>query len=147
MKNAVKFLCVSGKTVEMSENDITITPTTVQKWLHGLPFVRFRYTDISSIESTDIMIRFVLSGAGKKANKLNITDANRDPYLIIIRKAELTRNIIDDIYNRMNQVKQPQAPVATQESLLKQLQELSEMKDKGILTQEEFEKAKSKLLV
>jgi hypothetical protein len=141
-----------GGRLEVFEDTVTITPKGFRGFLTK-GFAGTRTILISSIAAvqfrkagliTSGYIRFTLPGA-IESRRLIAAQNDENTFVFVLGQNDLATKIKDYIETRMESVRTapPTAPVG---GLSEELQKLAEMRERGILSEEEFASAKKRLL-
>lgn len=88
-------------------------------------------------------IQFTFNGSAE--TKKGIFDATKDENSILFTNTKDFEKIRDEIQKRMTQLKSHSSPTY-QPSIPEQIKQISELKEQGIISEEEFEKKKKELL-
>ena len=112
----------------------------------------FRKSIIGTVSKEEIPLRMVTSSAYRKGliqSGIAIVAANNDAVVECFEKREAERfnKIVNDLLTEQHTTSQNNAQIhQSQPSNLDQLEKLFELKQKGIITEEEFNRQKAKLL-
>jgi hypothetical protein len=122
---------------------------------------RFFYVDISSIEykkpkfTSNGYIQIIASGTNATNNKNTLFGSSsktlKDPNTITLRsfsnsEGERVNKLYEYIMNKIKEAKQPKSTIVQQSSKMDELKKLADLYEQGILSQEEFQTEKKKLL-
>ncbi len=163
----IEFCLLSGDVggwnqaiVALSDRLLVIKPGFMAGATFGTRATSFYYRDINGIEVNTGLINGVIEintpsyqGTAQK-DFWNIKDENKDPYKVTnclpISKLNLKdyKPYIDRLRESIREAKKGQAtpPQQSSVSLSSELEKLASLRDSGILTKEEFQQAKMKLL-
>lgn len=153
------FKGVLGREIILRNEFVEINVTSFAERGLGTPSVKINYENITSIElkKSDLFkkgsIQFILAGSGfeRGSEKIFLTD-KLNPYLIHIPfgKFDEAKNFVNEVKLRIetykNRVLNVQPVQNSSPDILDQLAKLSSLKDKGIITEDEFNTMKTQLL-
>jgi hypothetical protein len=140
--------------LEVYEDKLKITPTGVlaliNKGMKGtktIPFLSINAIQYKNPGSfTNGYIQFTLSGGMESRG--GILDATKDENTVMFaaKDTAIIGKIKDYIESQMQKLRNPNTPNQSSASLSSELEKLAELKNKGILTDDEFQSAKKRLL-
>lgn len=140
--------------IEVFEDKVKITPTGVlaliNKGMKGtktIPFLSINAIQYKKPGSfTNGYIQFTLSGGMESRG--GILDATKDENTVMFAAKDtvVIEKIKDYIESQMQKLRNPNTPNQSSVSLSSELEKLAELKNKGILTDDEFQSAKKRLL-
>lgn len=135
--NAVIYTGLSKKKVS---GVVVITNKRVflySKILFSVTIESFNMKDLNSIDS---------SSNGLTGSTIKLHTNTKSMEILVSYKASIAEKIIKLLDTTMNEAKNNNGNKNTSVDSIEQIRKLSELKDQGILTQEEFEKKKQDLL-
>lgn len=150
---AFSVQCVQD-VLEVYEDKVKITPTgilaLINKGMKGtktIPFLSINAIQYKKPGSfTNGYIQFTLSGGMESRG--GILDATKDENTIMFaaKDTAVIEKIKDYIESQMQKLRNPNTPSQASASLSSELEKLAELKNKGVLTDDEFQSAKKRLL-
>ena len=152
------FEGVLGRQIILRDEFVEINVTSLVERGLGIPSVKVNYENISSIElkKGDLWMKgsmqFMLAGSGYERGSERNLLPKKNPYLIYIpfgkhdEALSLVNEINLKIANSKNKVVNSQPIQSNNPDILDQLAKLSSLKDRGIITEDEFTKKKTELL-
>jgi hypothetical protein len=135
--NAIVY---TGKNKKSLVGTIVITNQRVflySKVLFSVTIESFNMTDLNSIESTS---------NGLSGSKLKLHTNTKTMEVLISYKSSIATKIIQLLDTTMNEAKNKNQSSIAPTDNIDQIKKLAELKDLGIISQEEFEKKKQDLL-
>jgi Domain of unknown function (DUF4429)/Short C-terminal domain len=143
---------VAGDLLEVYDNKVTITPKGLLGFLHKgfkgtkeIPFASISAIQFKKAGLTSGYIQFTVPGGNESRGGVFAAMTDENSFLFEEKDYQLMIEIKDFIEKRMAELKVPQAaPPAF--SLSDEIQKLADLKAKGVLSAEEFQAAKNRLI-
>jgi len=131
---------ITGKSKKELPGIVVITNQRVflyNKALFTVNMESFNLKDINSIESMS---------DGIKGSKIKIHTITKSMEVLISYKSSIATKIIQLLDTAMNEAKNNSQNIISSPDIIDQIKKLAELKDQGILSEEEFDKKKQELL-
>jgi len=149
--NTIYAMRGNGDLLEVYEDKVTITPSGVIgflcKGLKGtktIPFFSISAIQFKKSGITSGYLQFTVPGGNESLGGvlMGITDENT---FMFAGQNELALEIKEYIEKKIQELRKPQIP-SSRSNLPDEIQKLADMKEKGILSDEEFQAAKHRLI-
>jgi hypothetical protein len=144
-----------GETLDIYEDKLTITPKGLTGFMYkpfkGSKTIMFHSLSAIQFKKASLIangyLQFTISGGveSRKGVGAAKTDENSFMFSCFGDANKVASEIKDYIEKRIIEFSKPQV-VSTNHSLADELQKLADMKSKGLLSEEEFESAKRRLI-
>jgi hypothetical protein len=162
MSEEITFVGKLKRTITLNKDDINIETKGLVQKIQGVANVTFKYKDIKSVEITErsllamreAHIEFKVDGQSnadfQKKDMLGINKRNmtENPYVVLFvnKQKDEVEKLHAEIQKRMESQKSNQGSVNVVDDIPSQIKKLSDLKDSGVLSVEEFEAKKKELL-